>query len=108
MKIDTSKLPKDARLFIISCNVEMCTENAIFNDLVSEHDDTTVYESNVIVRSRKFGMTPYEYNGSTSQYILGDVLKPIGYRELGLPNACPDLPYDEEAKNLWEKNDENI
>ena len=97
---EKSNLPKDAQLFIQIGGV------TLFKGQVYEHNDENRYTSEVLVRARKYGMCPFEYGGSTQNYadmVFDGVLVISAYRDLIIPEACPDLPYNEEAKVLMEQ-----
>ncbi len=95
MKLSTKKLPLTARLFIKVAGVE------VFNGLVVEYVDELNLDSDSLIRVRQFGMTPIEYGGSSE--LIDGVYEPVGYRDLIIPEAMPDLPIDEDAKVRMDK-----
>ena len=105
MKICTQRLPADARLFI------KCKDKVVFDDVVIAHNDGTVYNSGCLVRSRVYGMTPYEYTGSkfeASREVIDGILNPIGYRDLTIPDVRRDLPFNPKAKEKWDESEAEL
>ncbi len=101
MKLSTKKLPMTARLFIKVNGVEL------FNGLVVEYNKPDIqYTYDVIIRVRQYGMTPIEYDGSLQAYadmVKDGVFEPIGYKDLIIPEALPELPFDKEAKAIMDE-----